>query len=292
MKAIKFISIFLISYSAIAQQDVFDNAITYYQNGDLENAKSQIDQALQDEKLSADPYAWYFKGVIYKDLYKQDKLADSLLLIRIGSTDAFKKSIELDISKEFEEQNLKNLKYLGATFFNEATVKLQQKKFEVSRISFDQFVVTMSIADPLMNMQEKEIEYLLSVASVNNRVYNESQYTLNDFLISAKTTYIKVIEIDQNNLLANYNIGIIYYNEAVRVIQSLGMTLDILALRDSEEKSIELFKKSLPFMEKGYAVAPEDANIIEALYEIYYSLNEEEKAESLKVKLDKIKGEN
>ena len=87
----------------------------------------------------------------------------------------------------------------------------------------------MKLADPSFNIKEKEIEYFLLVASTYGLLYNQSDYKLVEYLDKAKETYNKVIKTDPDNLLANYNMGIIFYNQAVRIIKNLEISLDILA---------------------------------------------------------------
>jgi len=296
MRKILFFILSISSYfSASAQQIFLDSAVYYYQNSKLPEAKAQIEKAVNDAQTINNPYAWYFRGVIYKEIYKQNRPADSLLTLRIEAANSFTKSIELDTNKEYEAENLKNLRFLGVTFFNDANLKLKEQKFELSQKCFNLYKPTMKLADPLMNIKEMEIEfkemeieYYLSVASTYNKIYNKRDDKLVEYLDKAKDTYNKVIKIDPENLLANYNMGIIYYNQAVKIIRSLEVTLDILAFREAEDEVIELFKKSLPYIETGYQLAPDDKNIVEALYEIYYSLNDEENFEEFKKKLDDL----
>jgi len=290
MRRILFFILFISTcFSASAQQIFLDSAIYYYQNSKLPEAKAQIEKAVNDAQTINNPYAWYFRGIIYKGLYKQNRPADSLLTLRVEAANSFTKSIELDTNNEYEVENMKNLRFIGVTFFDDANLMLNERKFELSQKCFNLFKSTMKLADPSINIKEEEIKYFLSVASTYNHIYNQSDNKLVEYLDKAKDTYNKVIKTDPDNLLANYNMGIIYYNQAVRIIQSLEVSLDILAFREAEDEVIALFKKSLPFIEIGYQAAPDDKNIVEALYEIYYSLNDEEKSGEFKKKIDDLK---
>ena len=292
MRSILFFILFISTYfSASAQQVFLDSAVYYYQNGRLPEAKAQIEKAVNDAQTINNPYAWYFRGIIYKELYKQNRPADSLLTLRTEAANSYTKSIELDTSNEYEAENLKNLRFLGVTFFNDANLKLNERKFENSQKCFNLYKSTMKLADPSVNIKEEEIKYSLSVASAYNSIYNQSDDELVEYLDKAKDIYNKVIKTDPDNLLANYNMGIIYYNQAVRIIKNLEVSFDILAFREAEDEVIGLFKKSLPFIETGYEAAPDDKNIVEALYEIYYSLNDEEKYKEYKKKLEGLKKE-
>ena len=104
----------------------------------------------------------------------------------------------------------------------------------------------------------------------------------------AKASYNKVLAIDPNNISANYNMGILYYNQAVHLINQSDYDLDIVALNDVQDNSINLFKSSLPFMEKAYSLDPNRRETLLGLSGIYFSLNEKEKSNEFKQKLEQI----
>ena len=82
--------------------------------------------------------------------------------------------------------------------------------------------------------------------------------------------------------------GILYYNQAVNLINQSDYDLDIVALNDVQDNSINLFKQSLPFMEKAYALDPNKKETLLGLSGIYFSLNEKEKSNEFKQKLEQI----
>lgn len=104
----------------------------------------------------------------------------------------------------------------------------------------------------------------------------------------AKSSYNKVLELDPNNIGANYNMGILYYNQAVNLINQSDYDLDIVALSDIQDNSIKLFKESLPFMEKAYSLDPRRKETLLGLSGIYFSLNEFDKSNMFKLKLEEI----
>ena len=82
--------------------------------------------------------------------------------------------------------------------------------------------------------------------------------------------------------------GILYYNQAVNLINQSDYDLDIVALNDVQDNSIKLFKESLPFMEKAYSLDPNRRETLLGLSGIYFSLNEKEKSDMFKQKLEEI----
>lgn len=92
--------LFLSSFSVLlkAQNSAITNAILYQRDGELIQAKQNIDLACKHEKTKDSPKAWYYKGIIYSDIYKSDKVevkeksGDALKI----STNALLKAKELE----------------------------------------------------------------------------------------------------------------------------------------------------------------------------------------------------
>jgi len=287
MKTLLLIAFVLGQIALKAQSDSL--AIIYYEQGKLMEAKYQIDKAVKNARASKNTKIWYVRGFIYKDLYKQNKAADSLLALRLEAVHSFKKLIELDSKGVYRDDGVKNLKYLAQTFFNDAVTALSVHKFELSQQDFAYFKTTMELVDTSMNLKKKEVEYYLALASTYTKIYERKDANRSEFLQKAKDTYIKVLDIEPKNVKANYNMGVLYYNEAVNIIIELDYNLDLQVLSDAEDRSIVLFKQSLPFMENAYEQDPDNKNTLEGLSGIYFSLKEFEKSDKYKKKMEKLK---
>ena len=107
--------------------------------------------------------------------------------------------------------------------------------------------------------------------------------------MKAKSYFERVLTLDENNLNGNYNIGILYYNKAVNIINGTDYDIDLVALSDIQDTSITLFMQSLPFMETAVKLEPENENTLIGLSGIYFALNEHEKSEEIKQQLRDIK---
>jgi hypothetical protein len=96
--------------------------------------------------------------------------------------------------------------------------------------------------------------------------------------------------MDSLNLKANYNLGVLYYNKAVKITADLDYDeIDLIAISEIEDQSIALFQQSLPFMKSAYHIDPHDPNTLEGLAGIYFSLREFDKSNEFKEKLDSMK---
>ena len=142
-----------------------------------------------------------------------------------------------------------------------------------------------------ISMEPNNTDLLMLLAMVYERkmeanVKNKTRY--NEYKNKALECYNKVLKVNPNHLDANYNMGILYYNEAVTKIQESEYETDLIALSQLQDECIEIFKKSLPYMEKAYALDPNNKNVLLGLSGIYFSLNDEAKSNEFKAKYDAL----
>ena len=99
---------------------------------------------------------------------------------------------------------------------------------------------------------------------------------LND-IDEAVKAYSKAIEIDPKFFDAYYNLGAVYFNNGVKLVEQANK----VPARDVEKYDALMadagkeFKKALPYMEKAYEVNPSSKEVIEALKNIYFRFRNE-----------------
>lgn len=279
----------LLAVVSNAQQSNVTAAYTFLQEGKLDNAKASIDAAVIHPETQADGQAWYIRGFVYKTIYNQNEKGNKESKSRIEALISFKKSLSIDTTKENVQENLKNIKYLATTLYNDAAASLDTIDYKIAINNFDLFREYYFLIDPSKeNFKQKEIDFANAIATVYTRIYEGDRKGKIDFLNLAKASYNKALSFDPNNINANYNMGILYYNQAVNLINQSDYDLDIVALNDVQDNSINLFKASLPFMEKAYSLDPNRKETLLGLSGIYFSLNEKEKSNEFKQKLEQI----
>ncbi len=272
-----------------AQQSRVDAAYTFLQKGDLDSAKANIDLAILHPETQLDGQTWYVRGFVFKTIYNQNEKSNKESVSRLEALISFKKSISIDTSYENILENIKNVKYLATTLYNDAAASLDTIDYKIAIKNFDIFRAYYLLVDPSTdNFKQKEIDFSNAIATVYTQIYEGDRQGKADFLNLAKASYNKALTFDPNNINANYNMGILYYNQAVNLIRQSDYDLDIVALNDVQDNSINLFKASLPFMEKAYSLDPNKRETLLGLSGIYFSLNEKEKSNEFKQKLEQI----
>ena len=283
--------------ASFAQKDSVANALTHHQKGQLSLAKIAIESACKNSETANDAATWYYKGFIFKDIYKlhQNKANDSIL--RMESLQAFKKSIALDATREYIKENRNNIKYLASSFLNDASAALEKQNYNSAITNYKYFKENIVIADSAINLTQKDIEFKLALASLCNRIYESIPDTSKnkEFFKKTITLYNEILKVDPNNLSANYNLGLMYYNKAVNIIKVIDYDTDLIKLADIRDVCVTLFKQALPFMEKAHQLILgmketriKKRDILVGLSGIYFSLNDIEKSNGFKQEITQI----
>ncbi len=273
-----------------AQQDRVSAAYSLLQSGNLDSARVMIDLAVSDSESVNDGQAWYLKGFIYKSIYNKREKSNKISPARIEALNAFKRSFLIDTSVQNVSENVKNITYLATTLYNDAALSLDTLNYKLAIDNFELFKVYYKLIDTSQaNIKRNDIKFLLALASVYTQIYEKDRKGKSDFLTFSKVTYNKVLALDPNNVSAYYNMGILFYNQAVQLINQSDYDIDIVALNDIQDNSVKLFRESLPFMEKAYKLDPKRRETLLGLSGIYFSLNEKEKSDLYKQKLQEIR---
>lgn len=283
---ILFISMIFCSSQA---QNLLDKSLKEYQEGELQKAKVLIDSALTSQLYASENVSWYLKGFIYKDLYKVNKDASNAEELRKTSVNAFYRLMNMDSTNQYKKETLQNLKYLATTYYNDAMKLIQQQNFAGANGYYSRFVAIYSpINDGTISLSNSELQFHLAVGS--SYVQKQKADSVNDYSRLAIAAFEHVLSQDSMNKEANYQIGVIYYNEAVNRILDLDYDdLDLLAFGKFEDETIELFKKSLPYMERAYGINDKDENVLEGLAGIHFGLREFEISNRYRQELTALK---
>ncbi len=101
----------------------------------------------------------------------------------------------------------------------------------------------------------------------------------------AKEAYKRSIELDPDFFDVNYNMGVIYYNEAVRMLEEANEIVDNVEYEEARKEAFDVLRKSIPYMEQAHVVDPDHRETMETLRILYYRLGMEDKLEEMNKKL-------
>lgn len=140
----------------------------------------------------------------------------------------------------------------------------------------------IKLLDLAISKDPKNESYYFAKGQMYEKIKDEAK---------AIESYNKAIEVKPAFFDAYYNIGVVYYNRAVKVREDA----DKIPLneKDKFQEKLELYKvklkDALPFMEKAHELDPKEKTTISALKVIYSKTGDKAKADAMQAKLDALK---
>ncbi|WP_419241840.1 tetratricopeptide repeat protein [Cardinium endosymbiont of Nabis limbatus] len=103
-----------------------------------QQARLAIDEAIKDNKLANHPATWYYRGVIYDRLLRDDIASEKALTLLDEALAAYEKAKQLSLSKskQFHSFALSNLAALWRYFLNRGMGYYRQEAFDQSIAQF------------------------------------------------------------------------------------------------------------------------------------------------------------
>lgn len=260
------------------------------QNKDYASAEKKIAEALDSEE-SQQPYSWYVKGFIYKEIYKNTEPNNRNSQYRAEATESFSKSLEMDKKGEFNEMNKAGIKYLASTYYNDALIR--SRDFDMNSnnepsVLFNQFRKLMRLVDPTFPIKKYEAELAKNMAQ---RYFTLWQFDLDDESYADKSLaeYSHALRLDSLDADTYYNIAVIHYNRAVFKYRKIDAETDFIDLIDIQQECAHLIKnKALINMERAYALNPERGDVVRGLFFIHRALEHEKDVEYFKSEIDRL----
>ena len=144
-------------------------------------------------------------------------------------------------------------------------------------------------AEEYLSSYKKDTEVMLLYGTIQGRMLDDDPKNQERYFEKRIAIYEKVLKLEPNNLLANYNLGITYYNKGVELINNEEVfEKDIFEFDQLLNVCAGLFQKALPFVLKANQLDPSNFNALKALEGIYYNLNEQEKYAQVQARINAI----
>lgn len=104
----------------------------------------------------------------------------------------------------------------------------------------------------------------------------------------AERTYKACIEMKPDFYDAYYNLGVIYFNRAVKIYEEASKISDNTEFEKMQTQGDDMLKASIPYMQKASQINPEDRYSLETLRTIYYRLKMNQEYDEVVKRLNEI----
>ena len=252
----------------------YDSALNYMQKNNVDSAKIEIDLHMQNVDVQLDPENWYLEGFIYKELYKKYENENFNSPYRAKSLNSFKKSLKLDTVIARTKTTKELIRYLAGRFYNDAVLTLDSLNYLTSILCYEQYRDAALILDSILDIKKKDIEFNLALGTIYVEIYNSDKIKNLQFFNLTRDTYMKILNWDPNNYTANYDLGLLYWNKGVHLMNNIDYELNLDSVIQVQNYSVGIFKESLPFAQKAYEMEPKREETLIVLSGIFYSLND------------------
>ena len=167
---------------------------------------------------------------------------------------------------------------------------------EALKTGFKKFPENQNILIELINyylvkgIADEALEYLAIAKEddPNNISFYFAEGTLYDKLDrfdDAKRSYEYCLELDENYFNAHYNLGVLYYNKAVKLYEEANLINDIQEYEQAKAVADEEVAKALPYIERAHEINPDDVESLRTLKTLYYRLQMDDKYDEVIAKL-------
>jgi tetratricopeptide (TPR) repeat protein len=155
-------------------------------------------------------------------------------------------------------------------------------------LSLKKFEVAEKLVKEYLQIDPNNIEVLLVAGTVYGKVLENTPEDKEAYFIKRVDSYRKVLSLDPNNMLANFNLGITLHNKAADLIYQETQSPsdeDLVAFDRILTRSTSLFKEGLPYLLKAHSLEPKNPITLKAMENIYEYLNESEKLKEVRAKM-------
>ena len=286
-----FLSFLMVAFchTSYAQNDLLFEAQKLCNEKKFEAAIPMLEKAIVHPETKNDPAAWHIRSYAYLQFYKQAGTGNTSKIYLLDTAMASALiSMKLDSNKGYLENNNAFVKNGAATYYKVSTILLQDS-FNTSKSEqfFLKYKKYTTILNPTFEFKPKDIEYYNTMGSIFADKYMKNNFN-QKYGDIAKYALLKVLELDNKNISANINLGILYYNQGATLMKMMDYDVDLAQLDVIQENAKKLFKQSLPFMIKVYELDPKAERALEGLQGIYSALLDEEKANEFKQKKEAL----
>lgn len=275
---------------AQAQNDNLTKAYNSMQKGNADSAKIYIDRCMKDPASLKDAQTWYIRGFVYKELYKKYESNNILSPLRDTAVKDFFTSHRLDSGKENTESNFPSLKYLAATYYNDAAANMDSIHFHSAMYAYNKHKVIMRKIGTT-NFTKLDIQFYDALGEIYSGYFFSSPVfeIKRKYIDSARKAYDAVLSINPDDFSANYGLGRLYYNQAVNIITNLAVDAAIPDVNKAQDTCARLARLSLPYLDKAHLLEPKKIEPIKGLEGDYYMLHDSEKFQINKDLEEKLK---
>lgn len=270
----------------------YNKGVEHFNNGDYEASIAEFERTRQINnsfgiKDSIATYNAAVASVLIKDYDKAIPLYRDLINMNYRNPEIYSTLAQIYINKEEYDKALVVVRGGKSRFPDNLGVLIAETNIYLATDQIENAQNLLRIA-----VEKDPNNYLLYYAIGSNYdqlIEKEEDETERLKLISeAEKAYAKALELNPNYFEANYNMGVLFYEEGRRVYEAADKITDMKLYGVQEEKFNGYWRKALPFLEKANEIDENDINTLSSLRTLYARFNMMDKHKIVNEKILKM----
>jgi TolA-binding protein len=276
--------------SSFIYTSYFNDAIQHLNEGDYANALSVFNIFTTDSTDAYHAEALYYSG--YASLM-QGKRTQAYQFFQQALQAGYQDPLIYDqLSQNYLERQLHA--EAVATLEEGRSLFPEDERLQISALNLymtlQKYKEAEGIAENYLKRHSEDIQVMLVAGTIYEKLFQTDTIARDEYFLKRKNIYLAILKQDPENVLANYNMGITLYNQAVSIINMNDVySMDIMDFDQLIARCTNLFKEALPYVKKANELSPDNINTLKALEGIYYNLNDREKFALVREKLEVLK---
>jgi len=153
-------------------------------------------------------------------------------------------------------------------------------------LQLKEYTKAEKLIEDYLQSNPTDIDAMMVAGTVYEAVAQKDRTKQEAYFQKRKEIYKKILAKDPSNFLANYNLGVAYYNHAVDLINKPDVYEETITQFNHRIEIISsLIAESRPYVEKASQLSPQNVNSLKALSGIYHYLNDREKFQQVQNKI-------
>ena len=262
---------------------LFNLAIDYYNKGDYKTSLELYDKIFEivpfDDEDQLKRGNITKETILYNSFFSSNKLKDDT-----KSKELLQKLIDINFNEPAIYIHMSDI------FKREKNI---EKAIEYLSLGRDMFEDDQSIINTEINLYIelgrtsellKKLGEAIEIDAENSLLYfnRGTIYDQEGQLENAEKDYLKAIDLDPSSFGSNYNLGALFFNQAVELNNSANSTSDNKKYKYLKDKSDLYFNKALPYLESSYSINSKDKNTLLSLKQLYYMKGDYQKSDEIK----------
>lgn len=287
----------VLQYLDIEGKQFVNEGITKYNNKDYAGALQAFQNTIKASNVEqikrTDSLAIYYAGACAEnvgDLPLAEKYYRQAIDINYKAEPAYVRLVRMYSAAGNEEKSFELLKEARQKFPNNQTLVTDEVNVYLKK---DQHAEAMKALEVAIEGEPSNASLHFAYGFVNDRLAAKEieanpkgSEAYDGYIAAAEKSYSKSVELDGENFDAIYNLGALYFNQAVKMQEAANMIDDTKKYEAAKAEADKVFEKSLPILEKAYLLNPDDKGVLISLKQLYYRKMVED--ESYKKKYDEV----